>query len=167
MYKADVDRIGVTKETKGKLKEMAREQGVSIVELMTKIVGGLTPPAPPPQPSVQKLPRVEEAQELLPAEEAQELLPAEEAQELLPAEEAQELPLATPRTDAPKKGAALELEKVSATKVIVNIRLGPASPGQRQAWSHFWKELIYEVKAGDKERTVNWNTARFENETSP
>ena len=159
MYRADVDSIGVTKETKGKLKEMAREQGVSIVELMTKIVVGLTPPAPPPpQPSAAELPRVEEAQELSQVEEAQELSQVEEAQELS---------RATPRTDAPKKGATLELEKVSATKVIVNIRLGPASPGQRQAWSHFWKELIYEVKAGDKKRTVNWNTARFENETSP
>lgn len=58
-------------------------------------------------------------------------------------------------------------EKVSATKVTVNIRIGPASPGQRQAWNHFWKELIYEVKAGDKKRTVNWNRAGFENETSP
>ena len=91
MFRPDVDRILVTKKAKGKLKEIAKEQGVSVIELMTKIVGGLTPPATPPQPAVE---------ELAPADEAEELSPADEAEELAPV------------TDAPEEGAALELEEV-------------------------------------------------------
>lgn len=95
MYRPGVDRILVTKEVKGKLKEIAKEQGVSVIDLVTKIVGGLTPPppAPPSQSVVEELPLANEAEELLPAEEAEELATVIED------------------TAAPEEGAALELEE--------------------------------------------------------
>jgi len=30
----------------------------------------------------------------------------------------------------------------------MNIKAGPVSPAQKQAWKRFWQKLIAEVKAG-------------------
>jgi len=35
--------------------------------------------------------------------------------------------------------------------VILNIKRGPASPAQKQAWKRFWQKLISEVKADEPE----------------
>jgi hypothetical protein len=35
-------------------------------------------------------------------------------------------------------------------KVAVDIRPGPVTPHQREAWRHFWQKLIAEVKAGER-----------------
>ena len=36
-------------------------------------------------------------------------------------------------------------------KVKVDIRPGPVSPAQKQAWRRFWQKLIAEVKAGERQ----------------
>jgi hypothetical protein len=39
----------------------------------------------------------------------------------------------------------------TSIKVVLNIRPGPASPAQKQAWKRFWQKLISEVKADEPE----------------
>jgi hypothetical protein len=34
--------------------------------------------------------------------------------------------------------------------VTLDIKPGPASPAQKQAWKRFWQKLIAEVKAGER-----------------
>jgi hypothetical protein len=36
-----------------------------------------------------------------------------------------------------------------SVKVVVDIRPGPASAAQMQAWTRFWKKLVAQMKAGE------------------
>ena len=38
----------------------------------------------------------------------------------------------------------------ASIKVVVNIKPGPASPAQKQAWHKFWQKLISEVKTNER-----------------
>jgi hypothetical protein len=38
----------------------------------------------------------------------------------------------------------------ASIKVVVDIKPGPASPAQKQAWKRFWGKLISEVKADER-----------------
>ena len=46
---------------------------------------------------------------------------------------------------------ASQTSSTSPAKVILNIKRGPASPAQKQAWKRFWQKLISEVKAEEPE----------------
>jgi len=45
-----------------------------------------------------------------------------------------------------------KLRTTASTNVVVDIKPGPASPAQKQAWKRFWRKLISEVKADEPSR---------------
>lgn len=54
-------------------------------------------------------------------------------------------------TKTPKTGRKVpKSDTKTQAKVTVNIRLGPVSPAQKQAWKRFWQKLLAEAKASER-----------------
>lgn len=53
--------------------------------------------------------------------------------------------------------------KVHEVKVTVDIRPGPASPAQLEAWDKFWQQVISETSARLRNERTEWNKTEIQN----